>query len=441
MFHRPGKKEKATFAKPIKDLTAIAQPHQLLLNDKRQGLLKKIEASCGLDASRFEGMCQSLIHHLIHHCQSLPETANRYFSLPGGLLDHALNRAEAALSLFRDYILRENGAELSEEQRLWIYAFFSASLLQGIGKLQIDYQVDLFDEHGHELKRWNPLLESMSAVASYYRFEFQPEGCVKFRHRLNLLLARLLMPVSGFNWIASNPKVLAIWLALLNEDMLGAGTLGAILIRADAIAIQRYVTEFMVIGQAGGRNTRPNRAATFVDNVPATSFEKEQSLGREFIQWLNKQLESGLLVINQALLMMVSGGLLVMPELFKLFIRDNPQYKNSQAIQKGLLSLNLHALGQDGGVTSRFKETQTQQMQNGILLTDYAVVLPETMKFQELNTDSVSSISAIELIHKIQLSLENNHPTEALTHLSANGQWRPVEGMHSLLKSGNKHSG
>ena len=50
------------------------------------------------------------------------------------------------------------------------------------------------------------------------------------------------MPVSGFAWIASNPQVLAVWLALLNEDQRSAGTLGAILIRADAIGYSTLFT-------------------------------------------------------------------------------------------------------------------------------------------------------------------------------------------------------
>ena len=64
-------------------------------------------------------------------------------------------------------------------------------------------------------------------VGSHYHFEFLPEGDKDLRCRLNVLLARLLMPASGFAWIISNPQVLAVWLALLSEDARSAGTLGA----------------------------------------------------------------------------------------------------------------------------------------------------------------------------------------------------------------------
>lgn len=446
MFHRPGKKRTTPITKPLGHLTAIVPPQQLLSNGKRQALMMKITASCGLALPRFDALGLTLIQNLIDHCQSMPETSNSYYALTGGLLDHALNRTEAALSLFRNYIVNEPETDLSEEQQLWGYALLSASILQGISKLQIDYHVDLFDKNGQLLKKWNPLLESMGESGSYYQFEFQSEGDLNFRHRLNLLFARLLMPVSGFNWIASNPQVLAIWLALLNEDTRTAGTLGAILIRADAIAIQRYFTEGMVIGQTGGRPARPNRLSRFIDPVPATLEQAAQG-GVEFIQWLTNQLKSGLIMINKAPLMMVPGGLLISPELFKLFIREHPEYKNWQAIQKSFLALGLHQLNADGEATSRFEQPDAEEMLEGIIFSNYAVALPDQMKLHHSNTDMISSISAIEVVHMGQLSHQNFYQKErgahttALPHLSAKGTWQLAEEKRSTLQSENTRGG
>ena len=145
LFHRHGKRTRSAHAKPLKDLVAIIPPAQMLLEDRRQELLQKITEFCALEPSRFEGLCSSLIHNLINHCQSMPETSNSYYAMSGGFLDHALNRTEAALDLFRQYVVKEDGHDLSEVQKLWVYALFSAGILQGIGKLQIDYRIDLFD--------------------------------------------------------------------------------------------------------------------------------------------------------------------------------------------------------------------------------------------------------------------------------------------------------
>ena len=266
MFHRHGKKARPTQSRPLHELTAVATPKTLLAESKRHALMQKIAESSALDSARFDNLCLKLLHNFANQCQSLPETANSYYALPGGLLDHALNRTEAALHLLRQQMVQEHDAELSEEQKLWLYALFSAAILQGIGKLQLDYRIELFDINGLLTRPCNPLLEGLASSSKYY-YEFIQGSEDDLRRRLNLLLAYQLMPESGFAWIAGNPQVLAAWLALLNEDPNAAGMLGLILERADAIAIQRDLSEFAIkhIHAGGGRG---GKISTFIDVTP-----------------------------------------------------------------------------------------------------------------------------------------------------------------------------
>ena len=445
LFHRHGKKNKSPFAKPLQDLTAIVAPAQLLAEGKRPALIKNMREASALDASRFDSVCLSLINNVINHVQRMPETSNSYYSQPGGLLDHALNRTEAALSIFRQFVVQDEGVELSEEQKLWLYALFSAGMLQGIGKLQLDYHVDLFDLNGQLLKPWSPLLENMASIGAYYHFERLPEGEHDLRCRLNILLARLLMPASGFAWIISNPQVLATWLALLSEDARGAGTLGAILIRADAIAIQRYLNEIMAKG-IGQRSGRPNRMNTFVDNVPESVADKERMLGIEFLKWLTEQLKSGDIKINEGSLLMVPGALLLTVETFKKFVANHPEFAAWQAVQNAFLSLGLHRVGMDGAVLSRFEQVHTQQMHKGIVLADFAVILPAKVQLHHVHTGVVSTVSATELVH---LALNNHdfNPQKNHTHLSSlnslsvSGEWQAVEKNNKSLTAGKTRSG
>ncbi|CEK12178.1 conjugal transfer nickase/helicase domain-containing protein [Legionella hackeliae] len=442
MFNRYGKKAKSLNAKALSDLTRIVQAPLLLAEEKRKVLVTQIKEASALEEARFDSLCLSLMHNFVNHCQNLPETANSYYSHQGGFLDHALNRTEAALSLFKQYIIQEGQAELSEEQKLWQYALFSAAILQGVAKLHIDFQIELYDNHGQFLKQWNPLLESLVAVGSHYSYEFQKETDEDFRRRLNLLLARLLMPASGFAWIASHPQVLAVWLALLNEDLQGAGTLGAILIRANAIALQRYFNQMMVRNY-GSRGGRYGRVSTFAGGVPESISEIEQQLGVEFIQWLTKALDAGRIMVNKSPLFMVPGGMLMSPDIFKLFVREHPEYKNWQAIQNGFLSLGLHRLAPDGTIHSRFEQSNTQQMHNGIVFADYAVALPAKVQVNHLNTGKSSTISATELIYQTQFHShftrqQSNSIISPIPHLNANGKWQPLTApaVQTLLKPG-----
>ncbi len=430
MFTHYGKKGKSSQTKPLKDLTKIIPAAILLSEEKREALMTQIKTASALDEARFDSLSLNLVNNLVNHCQSLPDTSSSYYSQQGGLLDHALNRTEAALSLFQQYLMLDSQEKLSEEQSLWQYALFSAAILQGIGKLQIDYLIELYDNNGQLLKQWNPLLENLVEVGSYYRYEFQKESSVEFRRRLNLLIARLLMPSSGFAWIASNPEVLAVWLALLNEDIEAAGTLGAILVRANAISIQRYFNQFMLRAY-GSRSGRYGRVGTFSGGVPESVPEMEQQIGIEFLQWLTKSLDAGKIMINKAPLFMVPGGLMITSEVFDRFMRENPEYKNRQAaVQNGFLSLGLHRLGADGNLISRFEQNSNQQMHSGILLADYAVALPANVQLHNLHTGKSVTISATQLIS--QAGLNANHftspqaanPNIGLNHLNAAGKWQ-----------------
>ncbi len=161
MFHRQRKSSLSAQSKSLKDLIRMVTAEQFLSEEKRQVLLQKMRAFSGLEASRYESLCSVLVENLVNYCQNLPETANSYYSQPGGLVDHALNRTEAALSLFKEFTVQEQPDLLSEEQKLWQYALYSAAILQGLGKLFDEFRINLFDSNGQLLKQWNPLLESL----------------------------------------------------------------------------------------------------------------------------------------------------------------------------------------------------------------------------------------------------------------------------------------
>jgi integrating conjugative element relaxase (TIGR03760 family) len=437
LFHRNGKKV-AVHAKPLKDLIRVVTAEHLLAEEKRNSLVQQIREVCALEVPRFDSLCLTVLHNLINHCQYLPDTSHSYYSQQGGLLDHALNRTEAALNLFKQYLIVDENAEFSEDQKLWQYALLTAALLQGIGKLQIDYLVSLYDNNGQFLKEWNPLLESLALVGSHYTYSFEKESDPEYRCRLNILLARLLMPASGFTWIASNPQVLAVWLALLNEDPHAAGTLGAILIRADAIAIQRYFNQ-QSVRSYGSRGGRYGRVSTFAGGNPDVS-EIEQEVGIEFLQWLYKSFESEVIMINKAPLLMVPGGLLMTADIFKLFIRDNPDYKNWQAVQNGFLSLGLHATDAEGNVNARFEQNNNQQMHAGVVFTNFSIALPAAVQVHNLHTGKSIPMSATEIIHLSQFNnyftrTQQNMALNSLQGLNAAGKWQEINAAPSTNPS------
>lgn len=430
MFHRPKVQKKIHNVKPLTQLIAVETPETLLSDAKRKTLLSEMEHKSAFDQKRFKTLFLSLIHHFIDYVQSLPETSNSYYTLPCGLLDHALNRTEAAISLFRQFVVEEE--VLSEEQLRWLYVLFSASILQGIGKLYLDYHIKLYNGQGHEITVFNPLLTSLASRGTHYDYEFVQQNDDDYRRRLNLLLAQKLMPEEGFSWIASHHESLRVWLALIHEDWPSAGTLGAILVRADAIAIQRFFNEW--IKTFGARGGRKARMGTFIDTTPDEAFDKERAMASEFILWLMKALQEGHVMINQSPLFIVPGGMLMSADIFKLFIREHPEFKNWQAVQNAFLSLNLHSPGVDNQPISRFEQLNNQSMISGVVFAQYTIALPERVQVYNQQTNQATTESALNLMHKAGEAVR-------LQQLNGLGEWTTPKAPMSFLQPGSKKGG
>lgn len=390
MFHQPTKKTAPTDAKPLSMLTAILSPEQLLSDSKRQATLTLFARTSEFEPSLFDSLCVRLIKQVSNHCQRLPESI-LYYALPGGLLDHALARTQAAVQLFRQYLLPDPNEALSDEQKRWWYALFSASLLRGIGTLSLDYRVDRYSMKGQPLKQWEPLLESLGNVNNHYWFELKTSDDYALRRRLTLLLARRLMPEEGFAWIASNRDVLAVWLALLDEDSTSAGALGAILDRADAVALQHELNHLPIRGYTPARD-RPARIGTFVDNTPepVALADKERVMALEFIRWVQQELDAGKFVLNRAPLLHFPGGLIVSGEAFKLFAKEHVSYKNWQTIQRGVLALIVHRPGEHGAAISKHEHS------NGLVIAG-SLGLPESFSFHDPSTGKTTKTTATAL--------------------------------------------
>lgn len=430
MFNRPKPKKVKSKSQPLTALTAIHNGVSLLGHNKRQTLVDDIKKHMNWPADEFDQLAQHLLDHFINYCQQLPESQINFYGHTGGMLDYALNRCEAAMAIFRGYLIPDEQGGYSEIQRLWQYALYSAALLKGIGKLWVDFTVKIYDDQGYFLSDWNPLYESLASKGSHYQYHFVKNLDEDFRRRLNLLIARQIMPVAGFKWIASNAEVLSAWLALIHEDPHRAGTLGVILINSDAIAIKRYLHRLGVTGATAGTGGRTlNRLAAFSHKSKQTLTKVEQEVGVAFIEWMVNAIESGKLMVNKSPLMMVPGGLIMHSDMFKYFIRENPQFKNWQAVEMGLLSLGIHQTGANGKTHQRFELNNGQSIIDGVVIKDYAVMLPEKVSVMNPQTGETYRLTSTELINQAQnlayYEKMGGAPTVSqLQALNSTGDWQ-----------------
>lgn len=430
MFTRDTKKSKDVAFKSLKDLIHVESLELLLKNEKRQKLLSSIKNTIGLNESSFNNLALPLVHSLIKYCQSLPETS-KYYAHLGGLVDYALNRAEASLHLVRHILVLDEDEKPTKEQEIWLYTLFSAAMLLGIGKLYTDYRVDMFDANGQYVKCWQPLLEDLSTVGDYYSFDLLRGDEIPFRNNITLLLARQIMPSAGFSWISSEPKVFAVWLALFQGDRDGAGVLSAILDRANDVIIQREISEYLAKHTNEGR---AHRLSTFIDTKPDSTMNIEKIISAEFITWLTQGLESGKILINKVPMLMevMPTGIVISPQLFDMFVQEHRKFKNKVAVQKAFLSWNEHLLTDSTKESIRLGK---EEKQNDNSITINTSVLPDKVYIYNSKTDKIAKISSLDLIHNLQgYSAHNAEDLKVtLNHLSQKGTWvtpeEPVVGV------------
>ena len=427
MFYRDEKKTHGGGRRPLSELTAIKSADVLLSQHKRATCLKHIQQHSELSTTQFENLGMPLLQNVAYYSQNLPDTFNTYYTQPGGLLDMNLNRTDAALSLLRAYWVQNHETPATEAQQAWIYALFSASLLQGLGKLPLDYCIELFPSE----EIWHPLLGAFPKNCTHYHYQLLKQEDSDTRRRLNILIACQLMPTAGFDWIASKREILAVWLALLNEDERSAGTLGAVLERAKIVAWHRafdlFIDEHTTIA-----TPRTKHPSTFIDtSPPKLSQEQEQLLGLEFVAWIMKTMADGTLLINQfPYFMLVPGGLLMSMEIFKRFAAQHPKYKHWQTVQHAFLTLDLHQVSPQGHLVSRFE--LNKKMMSGLLVQ--AAILPDTVHVYDPETHQSHEVSALELMHRADAKIP-------LAQLSPTGTWQQAEKQAPFMQPGIKQHG
>lgn len=320
-------------------LLSVLTPSVLLSDLKRHEQLQLMKNHLGFHDSRFEQLVQPVVDELAIACQLLPSTLHRFYALPGGLLDFALYRAQAAMEIFRQSILPPDTTDLSDEQALWAYILITAGLLRGIGVIGTDYLVECYSDQGFSTGLWQPLWERFIDRTPNYTIDFNEETVDGLSAHLTPLLAKMWLPYSGFSWIARNPELFLMWLQLLQEETEGMHVLEAILERAEAMAWQRMAKDALA---HSAMDIPSEHARISAFNQPQALQIPSELIGIQFLLWLKENLARGQIVLNQNHLKVTEQGLIVENEMFKWFVQQNNQYKNWRLIQQGLMSLNLH---------------------------------------------------------------------------------------------------
>jgi integrating conjugative element relaxase (TIGR03760 family) len=216
-------------------------PTQDLLAARREPI-NRLEELAGTTRPHFERYYLGVLRRFAAWAQQLPASEAHHHAYPGGLLDHGLEVAVAALRL-RQGALLPPGAPPEEavlKKDLWTYAVFTLALLHDAAKPATDHTVTVFGEDSTSWP-WNPWVGSLcdDPKARWYRIDFRRQREYRTHQRAGLLLAPRLVGAEGLAWLASDPAVFSAWLAYATGDMGQAGILADLLVQADRESVAR----------------------------------------------------------------------------------------------------------------------------------------------------------------------------------------------------------
>lgn len=350
----------------------------ILQKDKYQEIIRQYPKLLSITHERYEKLCLSLLKNFAEYVQELPETRGGYFSFKGGILEHALTRTKIGLTLLRSYFIpgdEDNKSSLTEPQTLWAYAIFSAGILQGVGKLLVDLNIKHRDSTTGNDRQWLVTDGSLNSLgAKYYRYDFGASFPETFRNRVSMLLARQIMPEDGFNWIASDKDVFAIWLSLLDDDTQGARTLGPILWMADDWAINQYFDETNVHSYLTDKHHDKKSSLSQMKNAT------DSKLGRNFLKWVKKSIASGKISLANGPIHHVPGGVMITKDAMSLYVKESTSTKNWRSIQTALSGMGIIRVGPNNLIFESYMKKNNKNVISGMVVRNTSMILTDDMK-------------------------------------------------------------
>jgi Putative helicase. len=111
------------------------------------------------------------------YVQMLPASESHHHAQPGGMIVHALETADIALSLRRKHILPPDAApeDILRLEHRWTFGVFLAAISHDVGKAMADLRIAYRTVDG--AGQWSPLAGSLNQYgAVLYQVDFTPPG-------------------------------------------------------------------------------------------------------------------------------------------------------------------------------------------------------------------------------------------------------------------------
>lgn len=244
----------------------------LLSSLQRQNYLNDIRALSKIPQNYYDALYQPLIDNFVEFVQILPSNneAKLYSMIDDGLL-----RGLYALKLQNE----EGNAKIDH---LMNYVLWSAGILLYVGDIVKDRTIMISTKQGAFISEWNPYEGSSLPPDGYYKIKRGGGSQAWLCKRTNAVLGKQLLPEVGFNWISKSTNALNLWLSLLYGDDKGSESWTLFFSRVNDL-LEKF-----------------KDSKEFINKIDIEIIEaKETALAEDFLEWLKKGIENGLISVNE----------------------------------------------------------------------------------------------------------------------------------------------
>lgn len=347
LFNKPSSNSTPKTGKRLPSHYPVLSAQTLLKQGKIDTFLRRLKGLAYVTDDYWEQLYQPVIVAFVEFVQGLPAVKYKSFNHYKGWIALGLRRSLETLAMHRvnNPIKNLTPDKVPAKDALLTYALFTAGFFYGLGQIPATYWVMMCNNRGLHGERWNPIAGKMETQGEYYRYSFEKSNRDALANYLTPILAKMLMPESGFTWLSCDKDLFEAWLALLQNDVERGGIIAQMIIPLDLKILQIPVTEQTPLITTDIQETDIISADSLFNSEAEHTKDESKLLdtadvATQFIEWLNKTE----LNINQpaSLAHYTREGLILLyPDLFKEFIKNNPQIKNAQMIVKALQDAGL----------------------------------------------------------------------------------------------------
>lgn len=152
-------------------------------------------------------------------CQAMPQDMHQ--PKPYSLLMTTLENTVAALKIRRGKMLprHSNSETIAEQEPLWTYAVFTASLWAQLPNLQADRTVELYKNEQEKIGRWHPFAGNLYEAQTFYRILPEPHPIAVDSTACLVGSLTRIIPSVAYRWLTNDQKVWLAWWEVVTQSM------------------------------------------------------------------------------------------------------------------------------------------------------------------------------------------------------------------------------